>query len=107
VDIEHLGLGSSAGWPCPNGTFRAGWPWLSAGRVLPVAPVKKSRASGQDSLSMAPGGTLIQCSSRSRTSRVATLLDPGWFTAHGTVVRLALVRRGMVPQQRTHKGKRP
>ena len=32
---------------------------------------------GQDSLSVAPGGTPIQRSSRSRTSRVATLLDPG------------------------------
>ena len=44
---------------------------------FPSLQAKKSRASGQDSLSVAPGGTPIQPSSRSRTSRVATLLDPG------------------------------
>ncbi len=44
---------------------------------FPSPQAKKSRASGQDSLSVAPGGTPIQRSSRSRTSRVATLLDPG------------------------------
>ena len=38
---------------------------------------------------MAPGGNPIRRSSRSRTSRVATLLDPGQFTANGNVVRLA------------------
>ena len=56
---------------------------------FPSPPAKKSRASGQDSLSVVPGGTAIRRSSRSRTSRVATLLDPGQFTAHGNVVRLA------------------
>lgn len=31
-----------------------------AGRGVPVASARKSRASGQDSLSLPPGGTAIQ-----------------------------------------------
>jgi hypothetical protein len=53
------------------GRSEPGRPWPPVGRGFPAGLANESRGSGQDSLSVCPGGTSVQRSSRSRTPWMA------------------------------------